>query len=51
MLAVLFSFIMLEPCMCKVIELWLWTQVDKGYSSFVPAKFNRFTAPLGDHFA
>jgi hypothetical protein len=50
MLAFLFDFSVLEPYMCRAMELSLWTQVDNGYYSFVPAKLNRFTAPVGNYF-
>ncbi len=48
-LALLADFVLLEPFMSKVMELWLWTPVENGYFRFIPTKLNRFTAPPGNY--
>ncbi len=48
-LSLLVDFIILEPFMSKMMELWLWTPVENGLFWFIPSRFNRFTAPPGNY--
>jgi len=48
-LASIFDFLLLEPFMSQMMELWRWTPVENGYFGFIPTRFNRFTAPLGNY--
>jgi hypothetical protein len=45
----LIDFALIEPFCSKRKSLWVWKQVEKGYFSFVPERFNRFTAPTGNY--
>jgi hypothetical protein len=47
--ASLIDFLFLEPLMSRMMGLWLWTPVEKGYFGFIPSRFNRFTAPPGNY--
>ena len=51
MIACLIDFLLLEPLLSRNMELWRWTSVRRGYFAFIPAKFNRFTAPPGNYIA
>jgi len=51
MIACLIDFLLLEPLLSRNMELWRWTCVKKGYFAFIPARFNRFTAPPGNYIA
>lgn len=51
MIACLIDFLLLEPLLSRYMELWRWTSVKKGYFAFIPARFNRFTAPPGNYIA
>ena len=48
-LASLGDFLLLEPFMSRMMQLWLWTPVERGYFSFIPSRFNRFIAPPGNY--
>ncbi len=50
-IACLTDFLLLEPLLSRNMELWRWTSVRKGYFAFIPAKYNRFTAPPGNYIA
>ena len=39
----------IEPLLSRVVNLWTWTPVQKGYFSFLPRRFDRFTAPPGNY--
>jgi hypothetical protein len=39
----------IEPLLSRVVNLWTWTPVQKGYFSFLPRRLNRFTAPPGNY--
>ncbi|MFW9963329.1 MAG: hypothetical protein ACFFCX_07190 [Candidatus Sifarchaeia archaeon] len=45
------DFVLLEPLMSRMMELWRWTPVERGYFGFIPTRFNRFTAPPGNYIA
>lgn len=44
-----FDLIVVEPILCRMKKLWLWTPVDDGYFTFVPEQLDRFTAPPGNY--
>ncbi len=48
-MCILGDFLFAEPYLCAQKKLWEWKPVEKGYFKFVPAKINRFTAPLGNY--
>lgn len=48
-LCIAFDLIVVEPILCGMKELWLWTPVDEGYFDFVPKQIDRFTAPPGNY--
>ncbi|MEM2142462.1 MAG: hypothetical protein QXS20_05465 [Candidatus Thorarchaeota archaeon] len=49
MLGMLTDLSLVEPLFSRVKGLWLWTPVERGYFSFIPSQFNRFTAPPGNY--
>ena len=49
LLASIGDFILLEPLLSRVLGLWLWTPVQRGYFRFIPPRINRFTAPPGNY--
>jgi magnesium-transporting ATPase (P-type) len=51
MVACIIDFVLIEPFLSRYMELWRWTPVRRGYFSFIPARFNRFTAPPGNYIA
>ena len=48
-MAFLLDFLIIEPLLCDSMEFWLWTPVNGGYFSFLPPRFNQFTAPVGNY--
>ncbi|MBN2230104.1 MAG: hypothetical protein JW779_11000 [Candidatus Thorarchaeota archaeon] len=49
LIACLADLILFEPFLCRNKQLWRWTPVTNGYFRFIPSRFNRFTAPLGNY--
>ena len=49
LLALVFDFLFLEPYFSHQKELWIWYSVENGYFGFIPAQFDRFTAPPGNY--
>jgi len=48
-LCIAFDLIVVEPILCRMKKLWLWTPVDEGYFKHIPEKLDRFTAPPGNY--
>lgn len=48
-LAFIGDFLVVEPLMSRMMELWRWTPVENGYFGFISTRFNRFTAPPGNY--
>jgi len=43
------DLLVIEPFLCSQKRFWEWTTVERGYFRFIPAEFNRFTAPPGNY--
>ncbi len=44
------DLLVVEPILSRgPFALWSWTPVQDGYFGFVPSRFNRFAAPVGNY--
>ena len=49
LLCFLIDFVIIEPLFSKRLDLWSWHSINNGFFSFIPEKYNKYTAPAGNY--